>query len=284
MQLVEEGRLSLDDKLSNWRTDIPNADTITIRHLLSLTAGVPGYDWGDCYTQYLEDPDYVWTKEELINCIKGMEPSFDPGTDWQLSNTSPIIVGSVIESITGNELHEEIRNRLLDPLGLTSTFSLWDEETPENLARSYEKGADGSWIDVTDKYNHSYNVACCNIASNAEDLLAWIKYLVTGAAVSTESFTQMKDCVDKGDQTMITFNFWETGYGLGISCAQDRIAGEALGHHAALEMSVTQIWHCPEWDSSVVILINHGYIGVSGLWQWLVGIVHDVYTILGEHR
>jgi D-alanyl-D-alanine carboxypeptidase len=284
LQLVEEGRLSLNDTLSNWRTDIPNADTITIRHLLNLTAGVPGYDWGDCLDRYLQDPDYVWTTEELIDCISGMEPSFDPGTDWQLSNTNPILLGSVVESVTGNELHVEIRNRLLDPLGLNSTFSLWNEPTPDNLARSYEKGADGSWIDVTDKYNHSYNVACCNIASNAEDLLAWIRFLVSGAAISRESFRQMTACVDKGSQAVSTFDFWETGYGLGICCAHDRTAGDVIGHNASLEMAVSQLWHCPEWDSSVVILINHGYIGVTAVWPWSIGIVHDVFTILGEYR
>jgi CubicO group peptidase (beta-lactamase class C family) len=115
MQLVEEGKLSLDDTIDTWFPDQPNADEITVRMLLSHTSGLANYISGD------NSLEPRWAREyapsELVAEANRLGPVDEPGSSIaHYSNTNYILLGLIIEAITGNSLHEEIRShhRTLD--------------------------------------------------------------------------------------------------------------------------------------------------------------------------
>jgi D-alanyl-D-alanine carboxypeptidase len=129
LQLVEEGILNLDDKLTDrlptsvteW---IPNANQITLRQLLNHTSGVP--DYTDVLFRWAAVNPGVffnnWQPQELVSFIDGLEASFQPGDSWQYSNTNYLLLGMVVETATNNNIAQEIRDRILEPLALTNTF------------------------------------------------------------------------------------------------------------------------------------------------------------------
>jgi D-alanyl-D-alanine carboxypeptidase len=283
LQLVEEGRLSLEDTLSNWRTDIPNADSIKVRQLLNHTSGIFPFMETNCWNIYMRAPEHVWTPEEMLLCIELMQPSFDPGTDWQYSNTNYVLLGLIVEAITGNELHVEIRNRILDPLGLDHTFFLWNEEIDGEMSRSYEYDqVEQTWLDITDGYHYSFCWAAGGIASSAGDLLAWIRQLMTGSVLTESSFLEMTNCLD-ADLEEINQDDWNFhGYGLGMMCSNHDLAGSVLGHPGDINTSVADMFYIPAWDSSVVVLINHSY-DVSHV-DYHEAIAGELINILYEYR
>jgi hypothetical protein len=122
LQLEDEGRLSIEDPLKKWVHDFPHVtNTITLRQLLNHTSGV--YDLTDSWDWYhdtIANPGQRFTVEELWKYIQ--EPYFAPGTAFHYSNTGYIILGLVIEAVTGRRVTEEYRRRFIEPLGLTSVY------------------------------------------------------------------------------------------------------------------------------------------------------------------
>ncbi|MEO0686374.1 MAG: serine hydrolase domain-containing protein, partial [Cyanobacteria bacterium J06649_11] len=123
LQLVEEGKLSLEDTLTTLlpesiTADIPNSETITLKQLLQHTSGIPDYV-DVLFTQAATDPTVFlqeWEPEELVNLTDGVEPYFEPGESWRYSSTNFILAGLIIEAVTGNNIAAEIRSRILEPL------------------------------------------------------------------------------------------------------------------------------------------------------------------------
>ena len=130
LALEAEGRLSRDDLLSAhlgdrpWFDALPNAGTITIDHLLHHTSGLPDH-------VHLPEFQRDWTRlttgngdfdpEQLMAFVAGREPLFEAGAGWAYSDTGYVLLGLVIEEVTGQAWHEAVRGRFLDPLGLTGT-------------------------------------------------------------------------------------------------------------------------------------------------------------------
>jgi D-alanyl-D-alanine carboxypeptidase len=107
LQLVDEGKLGLDDKLNTWFPEIPGSNEITVRELCNMTSGLFNYSDDQTFQKvYSEDPDKVWSSEELVNLAVAHAPYFPPGTGWHYSNTNTIILGMIINKITGKEVRE----------------------------------------------------------------------------------------------------------------------------------------------------------------------------------
>ncbi|HEY5488286.1 MAG TPA: serine hydrolase domain-containing protein, partial [Candidatus Limnocylindrales bacterium] len=104
MQLADAGQLSIDDPLSNWVPDFPNAQNITIRELLHHTSGIYDYfDYPTYNTQvFLTMQGHSWTPQEILSTFVGA-PYFPPGTGYHYSNTNFILLGLVVENITGQQ-------------------------------------------------------------------------------------------------------------------------------------------------------------------------------------
>jgi len=122
LQLVDEGVVSLDDRLSTWLPNVAYADEVGLGQLAQMTSGYADYLWSDQFrAAFSADPFRQWTPEELVAMATVRPLVYPPGTNWNYSHTNYVILGLALEEITGRPLDELISERILDPLGMTQT-------------------------------------------------------------------------------------------------------------------------------------------------------------------
>lgn len=185
LQLQGEGRLSLDDSVETWlpgvvRGNGNDGSAITVRQLLNHTSGIydptrePGF-----FAPYLEqhDRDHVYNPREVIARAVRHEPDFAPGTGWMYSNTNYLLAGLVIEKVTGRSAPDEIRRRILVPLGLHNTsFPVTDPA----IHGPHLHGYDLRGQDVT-RFSPSYDWTAGAMISTVVDLARFHRALFSGA-------------------------------------------------------------------------------------------------------
>ena len=143
LQLVQEGKVSLDDPIAKYRPDVPNGDNITIAHLLDMRSGLAGYTENLEFQRAVdEDPERVWSPDELLALAFSTPALFPPGTAWRYSNTNYILLGAVMEDVTGQTAPELFQDRLFDPLGMDATVmpAPDDASMPAAYAHGYQFG------------------------------------------------------------------------------------------------------------------------------------------------
>jgi D-alanyl-D-alanine carboxypeptidase len=133
LQLVAEGRLSLQDTVERWLPGIlPYGEQVTVRQLLNHTGGVPDYE-ALVLPQLYESKRgrfRSWTPQELVALVADQPPDFPPGTAWRYSNTGYVLAGLVVEAATGRKLGKKLARRIFRPLGLRDTFF---QSTPQGF-------------------------------------------------------------------------------------------------------------------------------------------------------
>ncbi|MED1512468.1 serine hydrolase domain-containing protein [Bacillus proteolyticus] len=214
LQLAGENRLNLDDSIEKWLPGIIqgngyDAKQITIRQMLNHTSGIAEYSRS-------KEADFTHTKrlytaEELVNIGLLMPPDFAPGKGWSYSNTGYVLLGILIEKVTGNSYAEEIENRIIEPLELSNTFLPGNSSVIPGTkhARGYE-GYDGAseLKDVT-YFNPSIGSSAGEMISTADDLNKFFSYLLSGKLMKERQLKQMLTTVPTGRAEI-------GGYGLGI--------------------------------------------------------------------
>lgn len=125
VQLIDEGRLELDAPISKylgtrpWFARLPNAHDITVRQLMTHTSGLVRYEFNDKFTADLRaNPNKVWTREEQIGYLFDSPAPFAAGKGWDYSDTNYMVLGLIIEQITGRSYYDLINERLIRPLGI----------------------------------------------------------------------------------------------------------------------------------------------------------------------
>lgn len=220
LQLVDEGRLSLEDPVSKWVPDLVqgngnDGDRITIRHLLQHTSGLPDYMSDARFLatfairEAFEEHRYrAWLPEELVQLAVSHAPTFAPGTGWRYSNTGYVLAGMVVEAVTGEPWERQVQQRIITPLGLTRTYAPGNDPVlPSPHARGYELfGSEGGYFDVTEK-NWSMAGASGAMISSTGDLNRFLVALMRGELLSPEQLRQMMTTVPIRDGA---------SYGLGI--------------------------------------------------------------------
>jgi len=188
LQLVDEGKLSLEDKLSKYFPDFPNASNVTIKMLCNMSSGIFNYAENPAFQNKLNSsPLTIWEPIDLINYAKDEDFYFEPGSGFHYSNTNTCFVGLIIEKLTGNKLGQEIKTRILDELNLKNTFFASDQYFP--VGYSYSKGYEIENLenfkpDVTEKYSQTWSWAAGAMISNLNDLMIWAEALGEGRLIS----------------------------------------------------------------------------------------------------
>lgn len=245
MLLVEEGAISLDDPLSGWDPGFIWADQITVRHLLGHRSGLRDYfGAAGCYPERMTMEN---TPDDLLGCVRAYPPDFTPGSEYAYSSTNYVLLGGLVETVTGELLHDVVRERVLDPAGLQRTGWLTDDPSPWT-ARAHAYFGDE---DVTDEWNSTYVWGAGDLYGTPGDQLAWARELVSGDVLSADSHAAMQAFADPqgGPEKM----------GLGVIEREvydgDVKIATLRGHNGRWDAS-TETWYIPEWDAAFVLMMN----------------------------
>jgi CubicO group peptidase (beta-lactamase class C family) len=235
--LAQEGKLSLDDPVSNYVPDVPNGDKITITELLNMRSGLYTYDDDPDFWAVLErDPTKSWSLAEVLAIAFKHQPYFPPGTDFHYSNTNYALLGLIAEKIEGKPLASCFQDRFFAPLGLKDT--LLPASTSNTLPDPYSHGylyGGCSFRLLTDKpyppelqaaakagtlkpddctlQNSSYASAAGGVISTAKDCATWVRALVGGGVLNADYQRQWLDSV----QPEVASKPEGQKYGYGIS-------------------------------------------------------------------
>ncbi len=245
LQLVEDGKLSLDDPIAKYVPGVPNGDRITLLQLADMTSGVASYTRSTKFTDtYFAHPETVFKPAELLAVGISESPLFEPGTRFDYSNTNFILLGIVIEKVTGESIGTMFKERILDPLKLADTS--WPGESPD-LPAPYADGLtlQGDFArpdapsDAT-HWNPAWGWTAGELISDLDDLLTYGHALVTGQGL-----------LDAQLQTRrLTFP-GPAGYGIAIGCIDGWV-----GHTGTLPGYETTLYFDTRSGTTVVVQAN----------------------------
>ncbi len=256
LQLCEERKLDLEAPITTWlpaelTERISSSDRITLRHLLTHTSGIFDY-MNDHYVwrnDFSEDPRREWSHDDIIAYLHDKPLLFQPGTGYHYSNSNYILVGSIIEQVSGKPLHQQIRQRILSPLDLRNTFNGAEAIRDQKRARGYIN-RHGHIIDTFPWYSH-YGLADSGIHSTPADLAVFIQSLFTGETILSERMRAV--------MTDVTAP-WQLGdeYGLGIYVQRNPWgAGLRWYTHDGIDPGYqADIMYLPDYDLVVVVAAN----------------------------
>lgn len=255
MQLVAEGKLSLDDTVEEVAPGLLAAgDQITVRQLLGHTSGLPDYIRSDAFLERAGAGKSL-TPEQVLGFIADEEPEFEPGSDYAYSDSDNIALGLIIEGVTGNSYEEELRSRILEPVGLDETTLGTTLRFPEPHAQGYEYSEDASDEpeDVTDvPLDPNGAWASGALISTPRDVARFFGALLGGDLVPEEQLLEMMATVPgEGDPPGPGINNAGLGiFGWEIAC------GEIWGHTGAWPGFRTLGGATNDGDSAVAIVVN----------------------------
>lgn len=190
-QLVEKGKMSFDDPLSKFIPDFPNAEAakkIQIKHLLSHTAGLGGY-FSDRYDNTSREK--LRTVDDMMNLVRQDEKDirFEPGTRWAYSNTGMLVLGKVIEVVSGQSYFKYVRENIYKPAGMTNTDAYELDLVNPNLAVGYHKQFTDTGVEWSNNiFSHVMRGGPQGGGyATVEDLLKFDQALRSGKLVSVET-------------------------------------------------------------------------------------------------
>nr|WSX54748.1 beta-lactamase family protein [Streptomyces sp. NBC_00974] len=244
LQLVDQGKIGLDDPIGTYVTGVPNGDRITLRELAGMRSGLFNYSEDEDFNKRLDTgAERPFTPQELLDYSFKHPVRFAPGEKFEYSNTNLILIGLLIEKVTGRPLHDVIQRDVLEPAGLHHTVFPTGAEFPEPHAHGYtEQSASGRIVDSTD-WNPSWGWAAGAIISDLQDLRSWSRTLATGALLTPATQAQRLKTSPIGIPG--------AGYGLGIFDVQGWI-----GHNGSLPGYESLAVYLPEARAVLVVLLN----------------------------
>jgi D-alanyl-D-alanine carboxypeptidase len=233
LQLVGEHRLSLDDTVDRWLPGLVRGHgndgrKITVRQLLQHTSGLPDYTdkiaWISNRKGFLKQRLDTVKPRQAVRIAMTAKPNFKPGTSWSYSNTNYMLAGLVVEAVTGRAWQDEVRDRIVKPLGLTHTvLPGTDPDVPAPHAVGYERfpGPDatpedpdyGTQIDAT-RENVSWGGPAGEIISTTHDGNTFLRALVRGRLLPPAQLAEMQHTVPTDSR--FRTNWPGARYGLGI--------------------------------------------------------------------
>jgi carboxyl-terminal processing protease len=244
LQLVDDGLLSLDDPLSRWVPEVPDAEGITVRHLLNMTSGFFNFtDLPEFWEEYQKDPFVPWAPWRMVEMALAHPALFEPGTQFMYCNTNYILLGIIIEKATGRTVAEEMTTRIINRLGLENTSFPMTPEIGEPYMRGYvpaEGEEDGSdkIVDFSICTPTPYWTAGAMVGTLG-DLRIWMKALASGELLSPEMHAEQLNFAAPNTQN----------YGLGVMNG-----GKLLGHSGEVLGYNSSMYYIPSLDATCVVL------------------------------
>lgn len=247
MQLVEQGKLSVDDKLSKFYPNYPKADQVSIHMLLTHTAGLP-LDFDDLYMN-----STVISKDSALQVLMRKPFLFEPGTSCKYSNIGYFLLGQIVEKVSGKKYPEFLKEHIFDKAGMRNSGVCNNDSVVKNKADIYYK-EDGKYA-KNPYLNWNLNVGHDGMYSTVEDLYKLDRALYTDAVLSSASRAKMET---KYNAKYRDGGFFDS-YGYGIFVDPYYNHNHSLRTHSGGFIGVmTTFDRYPDDDMFVVVLSNNG--------------------------
>jgi CubicO group peptidase (beta-lactamase class C family) len=249
--LQEDGKLSLDDAVGKYVPGLTRGNEVTIRQILSHTSGYQDY-WPE---------DYVMTPmlapesaQQILDTWAKKPLDFEPGTQWQYSNTNYVIAGRIVETITGQPLMNLLTSRIFRPLGMTSVWNSDEAKLTQADATAYYRHALGP-LRIAPKEGRGWMFAAGELAMTAHDLALWDESLIAQSILKPESYKQMFTEVKLKDGK-------GTHYGLGVE-VMDRNGHRSIEHSGEVSGFVSDNQVLVDDGVAVAVLTNQDAVDAA---------------------
>jgi CubicO group peptidase (beta-lactamase class C family) len=252
MQMIDEGKLTLETKLAKFYSDLPNAQKISIEMLLRHRSGLFNFTNSESYTSWMESKK---TQQELLAIFKADTIEFEPDTKASYSNTNYVLLSFIAEKIDHKSFKDILANRIAKPLKLKNTYIGSKINSEKNEAQSYNITPTEETYSISSETDMSIPLGAGAVVSTPSDLNTFYLALFNGKLVSSKSLEEMKKVVDRYGIGLFTFPFngkKALGHTGGIDSFQS-IAGYFKEEELSLALT-TNALAIPMNDISIAVL------------------------------
>ncbi len=291
LQLVDEEKVGLDDSITDYVEDYPQWSEITIRQLLSMRSGIPDYLRNPALMlEAVTSPEKIWDPKEILDFVADDELDFPPGMGGEYTNSNYLLLGLVIEEVTGNTADKELEDRIIKPLGLNDTFLDMLGDTIPKLAHGYmdmslvgvlfgvptsiidflpvDSIVEGTIVDTTYIFNPSQTWMAGALVSTTRDMAVFVHALLTGDLISPTMLEEAKKALD------ITLLGAQVPYGLGLQANETQF-GTMYGHGGLNFGYQAATYYAP--DSQITVSHMHNFLPEQS-----AGFQNEIMTVLTD--
>ena len=264
LMLADQSKLGLDDPIDRYVEGVPNGNQITLRQLAQMRSGL--YNYADDLKLW-QEPHRQYTPQELLAIAFRHPVLFPPGAKFDYCNTNTVLLGLVIEKVSGQPLGTYITQNILKPEGLSHTVYPTGNEFPSPHANGYFKTPDGKILDATD-WNMSWGWGAGNMISTLDDMRVWARVLATGKLISPAmkvAQQQFLPAPGEGDGAL---------YGLALENQNGWI-----GHNGNTQSYMAYPYYLPHEQITMVVLLNSG-TNIPGTWRMM----QDIAAIVSPNH
>jgi len=245
LHLAGEGRLSIDDPLAKYFPHYPGGDKITLHHLLNHTSGLHNFTGHPDFMARVIKPI---APDDLVAWFQDDPPDFVPGEEFRYSNTGYVLLGQIVEKVSGLPLGDYLQKTFFGPLGMHDTGVWLNATPPDHAAKGYSFV--GTQLQPAVDWDMSWAGGAGELYSTVEDLWRWTEALQGGRVLSADSFKTMTTVASVRKKDTLTLQ-----YGMGIYHSEIGWL-PALGHNGGLDGYLSEVMWFPEEQVAVAVLIN----------------------------
>jgi D-alanyl-D-alanine carboxypeptidase len=262
LMLADQGKLGLDDPIDRYVKGVPSGNRITLRQLAQMRSGLYNYS-DDTNKDIAQQPFRQWTPRQLVEVAFGHPLQFAPGTAFDYCNTNTVLLGMVVEKVSGQSLASFIEQNILKPEGMSHTLFPAGAEIPSPHSQGYFKMPDGKIVDATD-WNPSWGWASGNMISTLDDMRVWTRDLAIGKPISP-AMKQQRDqflpAPQEGDGAL---------YGLALENQNGWI-----GHNGNIMSYMVYPYYLPSERITMIVMLNSG-ADIPGSWAMMQDITRII--------
>jgi len=248
LRLQEEGKLSINDPLAKYFPDYPGGSKITLRQLLNHTSGLHDYTGHPDFFSRVTKPI---TPDDLVAWFQDDPPDFTPGSQFSYCNTGYVLLGQIVEKVSGLSRDKFLQEQFFGPLGMHDTGIWHNTNPPAHGAKGYSfvpKASGGKQLVPALDWDMSWAGGAGDIYSTVDDLWHWTQALQGGRVLSVQSLRDMDTPANVPKKDGINFE-----YGMGLY--QSDIGGlPTVGHNGGLNGFLSEVMWFPGQKATVVVL------------------------------
>ncbi|HWX64863.1 MAG TPA: serine hydrolase domain-containing protein [Rhodanobacter sp.] len=249
LQLQEAGKLSIDAPLAAYLPDAPHAKEVTLKQLLSHTSGLQDYLNGPEPESEIDRlASRPMSYKDLVARVQNLPLAFAPGSRWSYSNTGYLLLGRVIEVVSGENYRDYLQRHILGPVGMRHTFTYADAVQPTGIALGY-RHVEGK-LERSPDFHPDWSGAAGFLISTLSDLQRWDRALESGQVVSVADYNAMKS-------EIVTTDGEKVGYGLGLFLSKV-FDQPRIGHTGGAQGFTTADEYFPLQGTRIIVLTNSG--------------------------